>query len=148
MPSARAEKHQDPPRQFPSATSRNIDVHRYAWRADQLRCTPVSCAAHRDGDASLSGWITLAKEKPARPRRSTLLWGCLRNSEEEGRPAIWRALDPDATAVSLDDALGDGKAEPSALAVRACRLPESVKDAGQVLGADPTAVSETRKMTS
>ena len=50
-----------------------------------------------------------------------------------------RALDPDSTAVSLDDALGDGKAEPGALTVRACRLPESVKNAGQVLGSHARA---------
>ena len=76
---------------------------------------------------------------PAGPRGSTLLRGCLGNGKEEGGAAIRRALDPDATAVRLDDALGDGKAEPSALAVRACRLPESVKDTRQVLGRDAGA---------
>ena len=84
--------------------------------------------------ALLSGPVTVEKGGPAGPRRSTLLWGCLRNRKREGRAAIRRALDPDSTAVGFDDALGDGKAEPSAVAVRACRLPKSVKDTGQVLG--------------
>ena len=52
---------------------------------------------------------------------------------------MWRALDPDSTAVSLDDPLGDWKAEPRPLTVRAGRLPKSVKDTGQVLGRDARA---------
>ena len=56
---------------------------------------------------------------PAGLRRSTLLWGCLGNRKGEGRASRQRALDPDSTAVSLDDALGEGKAEPGALTVSA-----------------------------
>jgi len=76
---------------------------------------------------------------PAGSGRLTLLCGCLGNRKGEGRAPRRRALDPDATAVSLDDALGDGKAEPGPLTVRAGRLPESVKDARQVLGRDARA---------
>ena len=52
---------------------------------------------------------------------------------------MWRALDPDSTAVRLDNALGDWKAEPGALTVSAGRLPKSVKDVGQVLRRDARA---------
>ena len=50
-----------------------------------------------------------------------------------------RALDPDSTAVRFDDALRDRKAEPGALAVRACRLPESIEDTRQILDRDAGA---------
>ena len=61
------------------------------------------------------------------------------NREEKSTPAPRCALDPDASAVSLDDALGDGKPEPGALTPSPGCLPKSVKDTGQVLGRDATA---------
>mgnify|MGYP003694522213 CR=1 FL=1 len=61
------------------------------------------------------------------------------NRKGERRAARRRALDPDATAVSLDDAFGDGKPEPSALTPSPGCLPKSVKDTGQVLGRDARA---------
>ena len=83
--------------------------------------------------------MTVENGGPGGARRSTLFGGCLGNRKEKGRPTRRSALDPDSTAVGFDNALGDGKAEPGALAVRACRLPESVKDTGQVLGSDARA---------
>jgi hypothetical protein len=41
--------------------------------------------------------------------------------------------------VSLDDAFGDGKSEPSALTPCPGGLPKSVKDTGQILGKNTTA---------
>jgi len=61
------------------------------------------------------------------------------NREEKSTPAPRCALDPDASAVSLDDAFGDGEPEPSALTPSPGCLPKSVKDTGQVLGRNATA---------
>ena len=61
-----------------------------------------------------------------------------RNREEERAAVSGCALDPDASAVRLDDAAGEGKSEAGALTVCSGRLPEAVKDAGQVLGRDTT----------
>src|SRR6516225_1311996 len=80
------------------------------------------------GIRHLSGPVTFEK-----------FWGCLGNRKGKGRAAVRRALDPDSTAVSLDDALRDWKAEPGALTVSPGRLPKSVKDPGQVLGRDARA---------
>ena len=63
-------------------------------------------------------------------------------------PAPRCALDPDASAVSLDDAFGNGKSEPGAPTPCLGGLPKSVKDTGQVLGRDATPVSATQKTTS
>ena len=62
-----------------------------------------------------------------------------RNREEESTPAPRSALDPDASAVSLDDALGDRQPEPGALPPCPGCLPESVEDMGHVLGRDARA---------
>src|SRR5262245_12812743 len=62
-----------------------------------------------------------------------------RDREEKSTPAPYCAFDPDASAVSLDDALGDWKPEPSAFPPSADCLPKSVKDKGQALGRDATA---------
>src|SRR5207244_3612776 len=67
------------------------------------------------------------------------VWGCLGNRERKRRAARRRTLDPDATAVGLDDALGDWKAEPGAETPSLGCLPEPVKDMRQVLGRDTSA---------
>src|SRR5258708_4118267 len=64
--------------------------------------------------------------------------GC-RDREREGGPSALRALDPDASAVSLDDGLGDGKPESSPLTPSSGCLPKSVKYTRQALGRDATA---------
>src|SRR6476659_4873961 len=87
----------------------------------------------------LSGSVTFEKGRPAGPCRSTLVGGCLGNRERERRAARRRTLDPDATAVGLDDALGDWKAEPGTKPPSLGCLPESVKDTRQVLGRDAGA---------
>ena len=61
------------------------------------------------------------------------------NRKREGSALAIRALDPDASAVSLDDAFGDGEPEPGAVTPSPGCLPKSVKDMGQVLGRDATA---------
>ena len=68
-----------------------------------------------------------------------MVWGCLGNRKRERRAARRRALDPDATAVRLDDALGDRKAEPGAETSSPGCLPESVKDTRQVIRGDTRA---------
>src|SRR6185369_4186381 len=90
-------------------------------------------------DRCLSGPVAFEKGRPAGPRRSTVVGGCLGNRKEEGRATRRSALDPDATAVRLDDAFRDWQPEPSALASCPCGLPKSVKDMGQVLGSDARA---------
>ena len=50
-----------------------------------------------------------------------------------------RALDPDATAVGLDDALHDGQPEPRAATPGLPRLPEPIEHMRQVLGGNPDA---------
>ena len=74
-----------------------------------------------------------------RPQRVLPLRSGCGNREREGGAPARRALDPDATAVRFDDALGDGKPEPGASTPSPRRLPESVKDMRQVLGRDPAA---------
>ena len=70
--------------------------------------------------------------------KSILGCRCSGNREEKGTPVPRCALDPDASPVSLDDAFGDGKSEPSALTPGSAGLPEPVKDTGQVLRRDST----------
>ena len=50
-----------------------------------------------------------------------------RDREEESAAQSWRALDPDVSPVSFDDALGDGKSESSTSTITSRRLPESIK---------------------
>src|SRR5689334_5835940 len=61
------------------------------------------------------------------------------NREEKSTPTPRCALNPDASAVSLDDAFGDGQPEPSTLTPRFGCLPKSIEDTGQVLGPDSRA---------
>ena len=61
------------------------------------------------------------------------------NREEKSTPASRCAFGPNASAVSLDDALGDGQSEPSALPTSLGCLPESIEDTRQVFGRDATA---------
>src|SRR5262245_26362931 len=62
-----------------------------------------------------------------------------RGDREAEHAALYeRALDPDAPAVRLDDALGDREPEPRAEAPRVLRrLPERVEHMGQVFRSNP-----------
>src|SRR5690606_3108163 len=51
-----------------------------------------------------------------------------RQREDEGRAAAELALDGDAPAVGLDDALGDGQPKPEADVARLLRAPEAIED--------------------
>src|SRR5262245_54646029 len=70
--------------------------------------------------------------------KSLLRCGDSGNREEKSTPAPRCALDPDASAVSLDDAFGNRKSQPGPVTPCYGRLPKSVTDTGEVLGRDAT----------
>lgn len=61
------------------------------------------------------------------------------NREEEGAPRARCAFDPDATAVSLNDALDDGEPKSRAATVSRSRLPEPVEQIRNILKGDAGA---------
>src|SRR5581483_11401418 len=64
---------------------------------------------------------------------------CGGDREEERAAVSGRALHPDATAVGLDDTLGDGKPEPRAAPLRLASLPEPLEQMWQMVLGDPRA---------
>ena len=63
-----------------------------------------------------------------------------RDGEEERGSPSHRRLDPDASAVRLDDPLHDRKAEAGAAPVAAFDLPEPVEQVGHRIGGNAGAV--------
>src|SRR5678815_5602295 len=62
-----------------------------------------------------------------------------RKREEEDAPASEDALDPDVSAVRLDDPAGDLQSQPRAGTFALLRLPEAVEDLGQPYRRDAAA---------
>src|SRR6266702_886459 len=60
--------------------------------------------------------------------------------EAHGRPQSGLALDPDPTAMRLDDPLADEEAEPGAVARARARRPVSLEDVGQIVLRDARPV--------
>src|SRR5690606_37341568 len=62
-----------------------------------------------------------------------------RQREVEGRALAGRALRPDTSAVSLDDAARNGEPQARPLAATTLDLPEAIEDAPQAFGSDARA---------
>src|SRR5690606_33282866 len=107
--------------------------------ADQGRAGGAAAArgltrrAGRGGAGSRSKAGVMGGGPASRPASAS---STRRHGHEEPRAAALLALDPDAAAVRLDDALGDGEAEADAAAARVAGLPEAVEEVRELIGRD------------